>query len=83
MSQLTFSEKYIYTSKVRAQLSHFDLMWLYYNCISDNGVVKFKPLIEIYALFKNMYINRLANPHTKIYMKQVLLQGKINSTTIH
>jgi hypothetical protein len=67
-SQLTFPEKYSYTSMVRAQLSHFELMWLYYNCISDNGVEKFKPLIETYTLFKNLDINKLANPaHENLY----------------
>jgi len=49
-----FEEKYKYTSMVRAQLSDYELAWLFYNCLSINGNKKFKPLIEKYTLLKNM-----------------------------
>lgn len=47
-------ERYEYTSIVRATLSRFELVWLYYNCLFGIGNSKFKPLIEKYALFKNL-----------------------------
>ena len=47
-------ERYEYTSIVRATLSRFELVWLYYNCLFGIGNLKFKPLIEKYALFKNL-----------------------------
>lgn len=47
-------EKYDYTSIVRATLSRFELVWLYYNCLYGPGKSKFKPLIEKYALLKNL-----------------------------
>ena len=47
-------ERYEYTSIVRAQLSRYELVWLYYNGLSDYGKEKFKPLIEEYALLKNL-----------------------------
>jgi hypothetical protein len=49
-----FIEKYKYTCVVRAQLSDYELLLLFYNCLSENGNEKFKPLIEEYALLKNL-----------------------------
>jgi hypothetical protein len=49
-----FKERYKYTSIVRAQLSDYELLLLFYNCLSPNGNKKFKPLIEEYAILKNM-----------------------------
>lgn len=49
-----YSEKYKYTSIIRSQLSDYELLWLFYNCLSSNGNEKFKPLIEKYTLFKNI-----------------------------
>lgn len=51
---LKFEEKYKYTTMVRATLSRYELIWLYYNCLSDVGRQKFKKLIETYSLLKNM-----------------------------
>ncbi len=56
-----FKIKYQYTSFVRAQLSDYELIWLFYNCLSRNGKEKFKPLIEKYALFKNLPFELIAN----------------------
>lgn len=53
--------RYRYTSIVRAQLSDYELLWLFYNCLSDNGNKKFKPLLEKYCLLKNMPQNRIHN----------------------
>ena len=54
-------EKYNYTSIVRSQLSDYELIILYYNCLSENGSEKFKPLIETYAVFKNLRKDLLAS----------------------
>jgi len=43
-----------YTSIARAQLSSYEQILLFYNCLHENGNEKFKPLIEKYALFKNI-----------------------------
>jgi hypothetical protein len=43
-----------YTNLVRAQLSSAELMLLFYNCLSEWGEEKFKPLVEEFALLKNM-----------------------------
>ena len=48
------SERYRYTSIVRAQLSDYELLLLFYNCLSEYGNEKFKPLIEEYSLLKNL-----------------------------
>ncbi len=47
-------DKRLYTNLVRAQLSSYELTLLFYNCLSDLGREKFKPLVEKYALLKNM-----------------------------
>lgn len=48
-----FKTKYYYTSIVRAQFSDYELKWLFLNGLSDLGA-KFKPLMEKYALLKNI-----------------------------
>lgn len=47
-------EKYNYACIVRSQLSDYELVMLFYNCISINGKDKFKPLVEEYAIFNNL-----------------------------
>ena len=49
-----FEDKYIYTSMLRAILSRYELVWLYYNGLSEYGNEKLKPLIERYAMLKNI-----------------------------
>lgn len=49
-----FDDEYKYTSMLRAVLSRYELVWLYYNGLSDYGVEKLKPLIERYAMLKNL-----------------------------
>lgn len=56
-----FNTQYKYTSMVRAQLSDFELLWLFYNALSENGVKKFKPLIEEYSLLKNLPQDKVGN----------------------
>lgn len=57
-----FKIKYGYVSIIRAQLSDYELAWLFYNCLSENGIEKFKPLIEKYSIFDNL-------PHDLIPIK--------------
>jgi Putative phage abortive infection protein len=47
-------DKRYYTNLVRAQLSDPEVALLFYNCISPLGSEKFKPLVEEYALLKNL-----------------------------
>mgnify|MGYP000028694230 CR=1 FL=1 len=54
IDQSEVDNKRLYTNLVRAQLSSYELTLLFYNCISDLGHDKFKPLIEKYAFFKNL-----------------------------
>nr|WP_320060051.1 putative phage abortive infection protein [uncultured Bacteroides sp.] len=64
----SFEDRYQYTSMVRAQLSRYELIWLFYNCLSSNGIDKFKPLIEKYALLKNMRFELLVEEdHRNLY----------------
>ncbi len=47
-------DKQRYANLVRAQLSCYEHALLFYNCLSNLGYDKFRPLIEKYALLKNM-----------------------------
>ena len=49
-----FDDEYEYTSMLRAILSRYELIWLYYNGLSEYGIEKLKPLIERYAMLKNI-----------------------------
>lgn len=69
--------KYFYTSLVRAQLSTYELLLLFYNCLSEYGNKKAKPLIEKYSLFKNLPIDSLIDiapykkeDHIALYSKE-------------
>lgn len=67
-SELTTKEKYEYTSIVRAQLSDYELAMLFYNCLNYAGKEKFKPLLETYALLKNLRDELLVDAeHEKLY----------------
>lgn len=48
------NEKYEYTSMIRAILSRYELVWLYYNGLSSYGNQKLKPLIEKFCMLKNL-----------------------------
>lgn len=57
-----------YTSLVRAQLSTYELLLLFYNCVSPQGEEKFKPLVEQYAFLKNVPTNGLLDAsHVDLY----------------
>ena len=65
---LTNVEKYNYLCLLRAQLSKDELLMLFYNGLSDYGNEKFKPLIEKYAIFKNIRSNfLLRDNHYALY----------------
>lgn len=48
-----FEEEYEYTCMLRAMLSRYELVWLYYNGLFY-GKDKLKPLIERYAMLNNL-----------------------------
>jgi len=55
----TMRDKQTYTNLLRAQLSSNELLLLFYNCLSEKGNRRFKPLVEKYALLENMPYNQL------------------------
>jgi hypothetical protein len=59
-----------YTSIARAQLSSYEQILLFYNCLHTNGKEKFKPLIEEYSLFKNIDYSLLKSQNHKAQYKQ-------------
>ncbi|WP_313101626.1 putative phage abortive infection protein [Epilithonimonas sp.] len=67
-----FKTQYKYTSMVRAQLSDYELLWLFYNCLSSNGKEKFKPFVEKFALFKNL-------PKDKVHNQELIAKYDLNA----
>jgi hypothetical protein len=59
--QSDIDDKRLYTNLIRAQLSSYELVLLFYNCLSELGREKFKPLVEVYALLKTLPRDLLAN----------------------
>ncbi|HJH64739.1 MAG TPA: putative phage abortive infection protein [Bacteroides mediterraneensis] len=59
------NKKYDYACIMRASLSQYELIMLFYNCLSSNGREKFKPLIEKYAIFNNLRVELLATDREK------------------
>lgn len=65
----TKKEKYQYASMARSSLSPYELVVLFYNCLSSNGKEKFKPLIERYAILNNLRLDLLIDKDQEIYKK--------------
>lgn len=73
-------DKYKYACMVRASLSQYELIMLFYNCLSSNGRENFKPLIEAYAIFNNIRIELLARQeHINLYDERAY--HKLNDNT--
>ena len=73
----TMKDKTSYTNILRAQLSTYEHILLFYNCLSRRGVEKFKPFINDYALLNNMDTDLLLNEdHQHLYDKEAY--GKIH-----
>lgn len=47
-------DQYKYTSMLRGTLSRYELVWLFYNGLTDNGFEKLKPLMEDYSILKSL-----------------------------
>lgn len=60
-------DKTVYTNLVRAQLSRYELLLLFYNCISVFGIEKMAPLIKKYHILKHMEITVLPDENINIW----------------
>lgn len=60
--------KSLYTNLVRAQLSSYELLLMFYNCLSEMGSEKFKPLTVEFNLLKHLQTKSLIDPsHASLY----------------
>lgn len=72
-----FKIKYSYTSIVRAQLSDDEIVWLFFNCLSNKGSEKFKPLLEKYSILKIVNTDKgTYNFYSKFYEKSAFEKPK-------
>jgi len=74
-----FLEKYKYTSILRSQLSDYETLWLFYNCLTKNGLENFKPLIERYCIFKNIPKDKFFKPEDGNEYKKTAFEKTIPS----
>lgn len=74
-------EKYEYSCIVRSQLSDYELVMLFYNCISINGKDKFKPLIEEFAVFNNIRYELLVDSDDHKFYKKSAFDRKYKQET--
>lgn len=74
-------EKYEYSCIVRSQLSDYELVMLFYNCISINGKDKFKPLIEEFAVFNNIRSELLVDSDDHKFYKKSAFDRKYKQET--
>lgn len=63
------ADKAFYIGIVRAQLSAYEQVMLFYNCLSDQGSDKFKPLVEKYALLNNLDLELLLEERHSHYFE--------------
>jgi hypothetical protein len=62
------SEKFKYTSILRASLSAYELILIFYNCLHEHGETHFKPLVVEYSMLKNLDFALLIDPsHKQMY----------------
>lgn len=59
-NELSFEEKYKYVGDVRGTLSRYELVWIYYNLLSNVKFEGFKRMVEDYSLLKNLNEDFLA-----------------------
>jgi len=65
------TEKFKYTSLLRALLSSHELALLFYNGLCENGEEFFKPLIEKFSFLKNIDTSLIINPAHKNEYKEI------------
>ena len=77
-STLEDADKYKYIRLIRAQLSSYEIILLFYNCLAKVGYYSFKPLIEKYSLFKNIDEDLLLdNSHKREYKSSAFTRPRM------
>jgi len=69
-------DKYFYSNLLRAQLSPYELIMLFYNSLSQFGEEKFKPLMEEFHFLQNIHKPFLINRKTQMPLYKDNVFGK-------
>ena len=78
-SQAREEDKKLYGRLVRAQLSSDELFLLFYNCLSEVGIEKFKPLVEKFAMLQHVPKESLILPeHIELYNQRAFGEAEQN-----
>lgn len=62
VKQSNVPNKRFYTNLVRAQISEDETLVIFYDCLSELGSERFKPLVEEFALLKTIKKEKLIKP---------------------
>lgn len=76
------ADQYRYASLVRSNLSQYELVLLFYNCLSSNGIKKFKGLVEDFALLNNLRVNLLAKEEDRILYNEKMQERYVDRDNI-
>ncbi|CAI0890836.1 Uncharacterised protein [Serratia fonticola] len=77
MADLDGDEKLRYIKIVRAQLSDYEIVIIFYNSLSWMSVNKFKPLIEKYNILDNLPVDLIFDlDHKKFYAESAFKGGE-------
>jgi hypothetical protein len=60
-------DKTIYSNLLRSQLSRYELLLLFYNCLSEFGEVKMSPLVKEYNILKHLECTMLPDENLDIW----------------
>lgn len=66
-----------YTAFIRAQLSSYELVLLFYNCLSEYGEQNFRPLVEEYGLLKHLPQDLYRPIHKDLYLESAFLPSSV------
>jgi len=74
-------DKFHYADIAAAQLSTYELLLLFYNCLSSMGKRRLKPLIEQYSIFENMNTELLLRRtvHMELYEPSAFDRGQLKT----
>jgi hypothetical protein len=69
--------KYKYIGIVRSQLSRYEMLWLFYESLTEIGEGKLRPLIKEYAFLQDLNKYELPNPdHIELYSEAAFMPWK-------
>lgn len=74
-NELSEEDKMFYSRLLRAQLSSYELVLLFYNCLAGHGFFKLRNLVNKYNILDNMNAALLEHGHKGYYNEEPVLKN--------